>query len=58
MNVSSGMTHSTQLVTVIRARGRKPATRGSRGPLDMELFRIGLTRANRSGTPTRSLRMK
>ena len=41
LKVSSGMTHSTQPVTMIRARRRSPVTRGSRGPLDTALFRMG-----------------
>ena len=58
LNASSGMTHSTQVVTTIRARRRRPVTRGSRRPAGRALFRMGATRANRSGTPIRSLRMK
>ena len=58
LNVSSGMTDSTQAVTMIRARRRRPVTRGSRRPRGSTLFTMGTTRANRSGTPIRSLRMK
>ena len=53
--MSSGMTHSTQPVTTIRVRRRRPVTRGSRRPRATALRRMGATRANRSGTPTRSL---
>ncbi len=64
VNASSGMTHSTHAVITIRAPRRSPVARGSRrGPVapgrrGRQLRSTGMTRANRSGTPTRSLRMK